>query len=380
MLTRREFIAAFGASSLLTLWPGSGRAATGGDSRLLVVLLRGGLDGLHALQPYADPAYARLRGALAQGDPLKLDGTFALHPSLRFMHELYGRRQLAPLVATAPPYRERSHFDAQDCLENGTGRPGGAGTGWLNRCVAAVPGAEGLAIATVMPPILRGGGEVTTWSPPLPQEINPVLLQKLAPLYAADPRLSDAFVRATAESGAEAGDGKGGRGGGRLMQTMAAAARFMAEADGPRVGFVEDSGWDTHGNQAGVLGRKLGELDAALRAFKTGTDAIWGRTIVMVVTEFGRTAAVNGTSGTDHGTGGMAFLAGGAVRGGRVLGDWPGLAAGDLNEGRDVRATTDLRGLFKGVLGAHLGIAESALESKVFPDSRAARPLENLLA
>jgi uncharacterized protein (DUF1501 family) len=378
-LNRRHFLTALGAGSLLTLWPQVHALAGANDARLLVVLLRGGLDGLHALPPVADPAYASLRGALVPRDPLKLDGSFALHPSLEFMHGLYARKQLLPIVAVAPPYRQRSHFDAQDCLENGTAGPGG-GTGWLNRCVSALPKAEGLAIATVMPLILRGGGEATTWSPPLPQQVNPILLQKLQPLYAADPVLSSSFARAVEGEGAD-GDMTGrGRANARLPQTMAAAARFMAKSDGPRIGFVEDSGWDTHGNQAGVLQRKLGELDNALKSYRDGIGDAWSRTVVAVVTEFVRTAAVNGTGGTDHGTGGVAFLAGGGVRGGRVLGDWPGLARPQLNEGRDLRTTTDLRAVFKGVLAQHLSMPESALEGKVFPDSRAVRAMEGLVA
>ena len=161
---------------------------------------------------------------------------------------------------------------------------------------------------------------------------------------------------------------------------MTAAATFMSKTSGPRLGFVEDSGWDTHGNQAAVLTRKLKELDAGLRAFHDGVGAAWGRTVVVVVTEFGRTAAVNGTGGTDHGTGGLALLAGGAVRGGRIAGDWPGLAQGALNEGRDLRATSDTRALLKGVLASHLGIAESALETRVFPGSGGIRAMEGLLA
>lgn len=377
---RRRFIAALGAGSLLTLWPGASAIASGNDTRLLVVLLRGGLDGLHALPPLSDANYEKLRGALAPENALKLDGSFALHPSLKFMHEMYAQKQLLPVVAVAPPYRERSHFDAQDCLENGTARPGSGGTGWLNRCVQSLAGGEALAVASVMPLILRGEGAATTWSPPLPQEVNPILVQKLQPLYAADPLLSQAFARAVEGEGANDEAMSGKRGGARLPQTMAAAARFMAKTDGPRIGFVEDSGWDTHGNQAGVLARKLGELDNALRAYRDGMSSQWSRTVVAVVTEFGRTAAVNGTGGTDHGTGGVAFLAGGTVRGGRLVGDWPGLAPSQLNDGRDLRTTTDLRALFKGVLAQHLAVPESALETEVFPDSRAVRAMEGLLA
>lgn len=394
--SRRQFLAAAGATATLTLLPRFALAATAAsDTRLMVLLLRGGLDGLHALQPYADPAYARLRGALAQahspgaaqGEAYKLDGSFALHPALAFSADLYSRKQLLPVVAIAPPYRQRSHFDAQDCLENGTDQPGGSGSGWLNRCVSSLSGAEGLAVANVMPLILRGGGDVSTWSPPLPQAIDPILLQRLQPLYAADATLAAAFARVAAGDLEEMGEGMSGNNahgknqrGGRLPQMTAAAARFMSAADGPRIAFVEDSGWDTHGNQVGLLGRKLAELDAALKSFHDGAQTIWPRTVVAIVSEFGRTVEANGTGGTDHGSGGLAFLAGGAVRGGRIAGDWPGLSAGDLHEGRDLRTTTDMRAMFKGVLRTHLGVSESAMESSIFPGSRDVRPLENLTA
>ncbi len=373
-LNRRRFLGAAGALTSLTLWPSLGMAA-GGDTHLLVVLLRGGLDGLHALPPRGDSAYQGLRGALAPADARVLDSDFALHPSLAFGHELYTRKQLLPVVAIAPPYRQRSHFEAQDCLENGTARAGGTSSGWLNRCVSALSGVEALSVTTVMPLIMRGPGEATTWSPPLPEDVNPILLQRLQPLYAADPALAASFARALDGQGMAIPGGKGGR----LPQAMAAAAKFMAQTNGPRIAFVEDSGWDTHSNQTLVLKRKLGELDAGLRAFHDGVPGLWGRTVVMVVSEFGRTAAVNGTGGTDHGTGGLALLAGGAVKGGRVAGDWPGLAANALNEGRDLRATTDLRSLFKSVLAQHLRVPEAALETKVFPDSRSVRAIPGLL-
>lgn len=372
--TRRGFIGAAGALTSLTLWPSLGMAAAN-DTRMLVVLLRGGVDGLHVVVPRNDPAYARLRGSLAPADARALDADFSLHPSLSFAHELYGRKQLLPVVAIAPPYRQRSHFEAQDCLENGTARPGGISTGWLNRCVSAMSGSEALSLTTVMPLIMRGPGDATTWSPPLPEEVNPVLLQRLQTLYAADPKLAGSFARAVESQDMEMSGGKGGR----LPQAMASAAGFMAKANGPRIAFVEDSGWDTHSNQATVLTRKLKELDAGLRGFHDGMTPFWSRTVVVVLSEFGRTAAANGTGGTDHGTGGIALLAGGAVKGGRITGDWPGLAQGALNEGRDLRATSDTRALLKGVLASHLRVPESVLETKVFPDSRDVRAIEGLL-
>jgi uncharacterized protein (DUF1501 family) len=376
-LTRRRFMGAAGALTTLTLWPLPGMAEGASGTCLLVVLLRGGLDGLHALVPRDDGNYRGLRGGLAPEDAQPLDGDFALHPSLGFARQLYASRQLLPVVAIAPPYRERSHFEAQDCLENGTADASGARTGWLNRCVAALRGAEALAITSVMPLIMRGPGNASTWSPPLPNdEVNPILLQRLQPLYAADAALDESFRKAIAGGDAGMAGGKGGR----LPEAMRAAGGFMAGRNGPRIGFVEDSGWDTHANEAAVLQRKLAELDGGLRAFRDAAGDAWKRTAVVVVTEFGRTAKVNGTGGTDHGTGGLALLAGGAVKGGRIAGDWPGLAPAALNEGRDLRATTDLRALFKGLLLRHLGVAESALETSVFPGSRPVRAMEGLLA
>jgi uncharacterized protein (DUF1501 family) len=368
---RRGLLAAFGATALLTLFPGATRAATGHDTRFLLVLLRGGLDGLHLLPPYADPAYARLRGEGAVDDPIRIDAGFGLHPAMQQAATMYRARELMPIVAIAPPYRERSHFDAQDCLENGTASPTGARDGWLGRCVQAMPGGAGFAVAAVMPLALRGSDRASNWWPPLPKAVDPQLLQQLQPLYAADPRLSETFERST-HAATMARDGKGAF---ALPEAMRIAAERMSAADGPRIGFVEDNGWDTHRNQAPLLQRKLAELDQGLAAARAGFGAAWTRTVVAVVTEFGRTAAINGTGGTDHGTGGMALLCGGAVRGGRIGGDWPGLAPAQLNQGRDLRATSDLRGLFKSVLTEHIGLTESAVESRVFPASRAVAPM-----
>ncbi|HKT41616.1 MAG TPA: DUF1501 domain-containing protein, partial [Rhodanobacteraceae bacterium] len=354
-----------------------------------------GLDGLESVPPYGDPGYQAIRGALAlspaAANPAhRLDNVFALHPSFDYAAQLYAQGQFMPVVAAAPPYWGRSHFQAQDCVENGTAKPDGAQTGWLNRCIACMPGVDGLACAAVMPLTMRGTAKVETWSPPLPTEVNPILLQRLQPLYAADTRLAAPFARAVAQQGGSSvpesgvdmmtGGGKPGRKrAGGLPVMMGAAGGFMGKADGPRVAFVEDDGWDTHANEAAIVTRKIGELDAGLKAFHQSMGPMWGRTIVVVATEFGRTAHINGTGGTDHGTGGSMFLAGGALRGGRVAGQWPGIGSGELYQDRDVHATTDFRSVFKGVLAAHLDVAEPLLESRVFPGSRAAEPLGGLV-
>jgi uncharacterized protein (DUF1501 family) len=400
-VSRRRFLLGLGAGAALMVYPRFVSALAPADNRLLVVLLRGAMDGLHLLPPIADPGYARARGAIAITDPLKLDGSFGLHPKMSFAHGLYAQKQLLPVLAVAPPYRQRSHFDAQDCLENGTDRPGGARDGWLGRCVGAMSGvksgagsdAKGVAVAQVMPLAMRGSAQSEIWSPPLPRTLDEAMLQQLQPLYAADPRLASAFDDAMQADevmlgGEESMSERGRRGGGGagvrsnrfgLPQAMAAAAKLMRGAEGMRIAFVEDTGWDTHRGQVAALDRKFGELDAGLRAVREGLATDWSKTVVVVVTEFGRTVAVNGSAGTDHGVGGHALLAGGAVRGGRIVGDWPGLAAGDLYEGRDLRPTSDLRALFKGILASHIGLRESALEDIVFPESRFVRPMTGLI-
>lgn len=379
-LSRRQFLMAGAAASLVGTLPKFALAATSAnDTRLVVVLLRGGLDGLHALPRPNDSDYLRLRGALGEAaikDAHPIDGGFALHASLAFASQLYAAKEFLPIVAVAPPYRERSHFEAQDCVENGTQGPGGR-SGWMNRCVHELGGSSGLAITAVMPLIMRGTSATTTWSPPLAHTIDPILMQRLQLLYARDPTLGPAFARAGTDENdttAKAGDKRG-----HLADALGAAAHFMSAADGPRIAFVEDTGWDTHYNEAGILQRKLFELDSGLQAFKSNGDAIWPRTAIVVVTEFGRTAAVNGTNGTDHGTGGVAFLAGGAVNGGRIGGTWPGLASSQLNQQRDLLATSDMRGLFKGVLESHLGIGAAASDARVFPASADVASMRGLI-
>ncbi|HTD29059.1 MAG TPA: DUF1501 domain-containing protein [Xanthomonadaceae bacterium] len=413
MTTRRNLLKAIGVGAVsLTLWPrlawSSAGASSSAQPLLLVVMLRGGLDGLHALPPVGDNAWGALRGSLpfAPGDnslkPLPLDRNFALHPALPFAAQLFQQRAFLPVVAIAPPYQGRSHFEAQDCVENGSSGPSGAQDGWMNRCVSNMRGEEGLAIANAMPLIMRGSAKVSTWSPPLPTSIDPNLLQRLDTLYAEDSLLAEAYSRAIAESHDEAvidadaptmaaaapsnAAGKGAKpapananGNGALPNLMGAAGKFMGRSDGPQIAFVEDTGWDTHAAEVATLQRKLGQLDAGLKNYHEAMGSAWDRTVVMVVTEFGRTAQVNGTGGTDHGTGGVAFLAGGAVAGGRVAGQWPGIAHQDLNEGRDVHATTDMRALFKGVLAGHLLVPASVLDTKVFPGSSGIRPMDGLL-
>jgi uncharacterized protein (DUF1501 family) len=395
MTSRRAFVSGALAAGATALLPKCVFADVATDARFVLVLLRGALDGLAAVPAYGDGSYAAKRGALAITAPqLKLDGMFALHPSLTHLHERFQSGELIVFHAVASPYRERSHFDGQDLLENGTGAPKAAHDGWLNRALPLLPEAKqratdrvALALAQNVPLVLRGDARVGSWAPSRLPEADSDTLQRIADLYSTDPYFASRLQSALA---ADEVAGKGGEGmsAGRrdplnaLGPVAAAAGKFLAAADGPRIAVLEASGWDTHANQGaerGQLANRLRGLDQALNGLRTSLGPAWARSAVLVVTEFGRTVAVNGTAGTDHGTATCAFLAGGAVAGGRVATDWPGLANSALYDGRDLRPTTDLRSILKGVLATHLGAAESGLEEQVFPGSRAARPLERLI-
>jgi uncharacterized protein (DUF1501 family) len=387
-LTRRRLLWSSGAFAASAALPRVLFAHTGGTARLVVVILRGALDGLAAVPPCADPHYAELHRELAIAAPgavdgaLALDGTFGLHPSLAFLHERYLAGELVVFQAAASPYRDRSHFDGQNVLENGSTKPLGLADGWLNRALTALPrGAaasaeRAVAIAQNVPLILRGDAPIISKSPQATPEMDEELLSRLADLYSKDEwfsaRLSTAVqTERLTDAGVEANRG---------VTRMAAA--LMRSEGGPEVAVMEASGWDTHANQGGATGplaRRLAGLDRALRTLADDLGPLWPQTAVLIVTEFGRTAAMNGTRGTDHGTGGCAFLVGGAVRGGHVVADWPGLARAALLDGRDVRPTLDLRSVFKAVLDEHMHVGAQTLANRVFPDSGGARPLKGLI-
>jgi uncharacterized protein (DUF1501 family) len=408
-IQRREFLSlgALTAGALMTSRLAFAR--TGRKARLVVVVLRGALDGLAAVPPYGDPDYAALRrdAALhAPGEPngvLPLNGLFGLHPSLTFLRDCYAARELTVFHALASPYRERSHFDGQDVLENGTRQPHALQTGWLNRALAQVgsgAGREaGVALGQNVPLLMRGPAAVTSWSPSKLSALDDDTLARITDLYAGDAllagRLADALAAnamaaedapgdamgAMAPSPAAAGSARPNAGA-RYAEVVRAAAGFLREDSGPNVAVFDTTGWDTHANEGGAQGQlagRLAALDSGLATLKQELNSTWNDTAVLMVTEFGRTAAINGTRGTDHGTATVALLVGGAVAGGRVIADWPGLSARALYQGRDLAPTLDLRSLLKGLLAEHLEVSSRALEQVVFPDSGTAAPLRDLL-
>jgi uncharacterized protein (DUF1501 family) len=393
MTNRRAFLRGALAAGLASMMPRCILANADVEGRFVLVILRGALDGLAAVPAYGDGSYAGKRGALAITAPqFRLDGTFALHPSFVHLHERYLAKELIAFHAVASPYRERSHFDGQDLLENGTTQPNVVRDGWLNRLLPTLASSAqrgtdrvAMALSQNVPLVLRGGARVGSWAPSRLPQADTDTLQRIADMYANDQYFATRLQTALAAedvAGAERMEG-GGRDPLHGMEAVASAAgKFLAEPDGPRIAVIEATGWDTHANQGaetGQLANRLRGLDNGLEDLRVALGGAWNRTAILVVTEFGRTVAVNGTRGTDHGTATMALLAGGAVAGGRVVTDWPGLATSALYQGRDLRPTLDLRSICKGVLAAHLGARASDLEARVFPDSSAARPLDGLI-
>jgi uncharacterized protein (DUF1501 family) len=374
--TRRELLLGSGALFAWAFVPKIARAE-GRDPRFLTIVLRGALDGLAAVAPVGDPDWVNLRGAIV-------------------------------VHAVATPYRERSHFDGQDVLESGLARPGRADTGWLNRALVKLEpddrvrtgtnGRRTFAVGPITPLVVRGPAPVLSWVPPRLPPVSDDTTTRLLDLYRhSDPKLAHVLeerISLASLGPAGSSDRKPGEMGpavqvGNINQVRAyfaeaagAAAKFLANPDGPRVGALALDGWDTHNNEGVVNGRLaqlLSALDAALGAVETNMGAAWSETVVTLITEFGRTARINGTAGTDHGTATVALLLGGALKGGRVIADWPGLKEADLHDNRDLKATTDLRAVLKSVLKDHLRVPDRALAETIFPDSAAARPLEGLV-
>ena len=396
--SRRVFLASAGAFVAWANLPRLASAATR-DPRLVVVILRGAMDGLAVVPPVGDPDYAALRGDLAIGtaglEPtLALDGFFGLNQSMPALHAEYAAGEALLVHAVASPYRERSHFDGQDVLETGMTGPRAADDGWLNRAAAAMPiagrvrGARGLAATPTVPLILRGAAPILTWTPPRFRPAGTDTTERLMDLYAAvDPELARVFAEGTnldrlAGNGMMGGDTGIGIAA-SFVELADGAGRLLADPEGPRLAAISYDGWDTHANEGagdGRLANLLAALDAALGALKNAMAPVWRDTAVVVITEFGRTAHVNGTDGTDHGTATTALLLGGAIAGGRVIADWPGLKPAQLYQKRDLAPTTDLRAVLKGVLRDHVGLPQGVLASAVFPDSHAVRPLDGLIA
>jgi uncharacterized protein (DUF1501 family) len=401
--SRRELLL---ASGTLFAWAHLPKLAyaEGRDPRFLTIILRGALDGLATVAPVGDPDWVALRGDKAltldgNAPALKLNDFFALNPAMPNLHRMYQSNEAIIVHASATPYRERSHFDGQDLLESGLPKPASSESGWLNRALSGLApggrvdskGNKVFAVGPVTPLVVRGPAPVLSWSPQRIMPASDDTVARLLNLY----RHSDAKLASVLEDNSklsaieQSGDmaqKPGGPGPAQVRAYFAEvagnAAKFLAQPDGPRVGALALDGWDTHVNEgiaAGRLSQLLGSLDDALAAVKANMGAVWQDTVVALATEFGRTAHINGTDGTDHGTATVALLVGGALKGGRVIADWPGLKKADLYENRDLKPTTDLRAVLKGVLKDHLRADDRVLAENVFPGSANVKPMTGLV-
>lgn len=392
LMNRRRWLQGMvGLASAATLpWSRLSLAGEGtpGGQRLVFVILRGGLDGLYAVPAIGDPDFAAARGLLGNyaSPPLPLNDMFALHPALTELHQMYGAGELLVVHATGLPYHERSHFDSQQVLESGGLEPYALKTGWLGRALNATQG-QGVAISTAVPLSLRGVRAADTWAADVMPDPTPELLQRLGRMYEGDAPLAQALHRASdlrrtedaMSPGMDASAGKGVATAAPPLKGFAAlcrqAGQFLAQEKGPQAAVLEMVGWDSHADQAaaqGALSNNLRQLDAGLSQLRStlrepSAHGTWDRTVVIVATEFGRTVAINGTKGTDHGTGSAAWVLGGAVKGGRVMVDWPGLRPEQRFEKRDLRTTTDLRSVIATLTAAQLRVPTSRMREEVMP-------------
>jgi uncharacterized protein (DUF1501 family) len=379
MIGRREFLA---ASVGLVFAPRLVMAQAATAERFVFVIQRGAADGLDTVIPRGDPGYQRLRSAIAPNleSALALDGLFALHPALVGLGGLYAQGELMPVHAVASPYRDRSHFDGQNVLESGGAQAYRIKDGWLNRLLGLLPRAQrnAVALAPTVPLALRGSIDVTSYAPSSLKSGNDDLMFRVEQLYAGDPQLH-ALWSAAMDAQSMVGTQEGGRGRQDPATVGRTAASFLARADGPRIAMIETQGWDTHTGQAGRLANQLKALDALLMALRAGLGDAWRRTTVLVATEFGRTAAANGTGGTDHGTASAALLLGGDLQGARVMADWPGLEPRMLHEGRDLRPTLGLDALIASVTAERFGLDPERVSRALFPETPIQRPVTGLI-
>lgn len=395
---RRQFIqnsAIFTASTLLAIdlhgWYARTNAQTPNSNRLIVIFLRGGVDGLSVVVPYRETAYyeARPRIAIPQpnqpGGVLDLDGRFGLHPALSDLMPLWHQKQLAFVHACGSPDSTRSHFDAQDYMESGT--PGIKSTrdGWMNRLLAILAGhnpVQAVNVGATTPRILSGKVPIATLASgraantPLALD-KPEITHAFDRLYNRNDPLSSAYKEAKEARKALMNDldteMKMANNGAPLPTGFARDAQQLARimVRDPRVelAFMSLGGWDTHVNQGasqGQLARNLQQLGKGLTALQQGLGSAFANTTILVLSEFGRTVKENGNNGTDHGHGNVMWVLGGATRGGHVYGKWSGLSPDQLHDGRDLQITTDFRDVVAGVLERQMNLNDTKLH-QIFP-------------
>ncbi|WP_164115006.1 DUF1501 domain-containing protein [Sphingorhabdus sp. Alg239-R122] len=383
MMDRRNLLAAMGLSTLGLAAPKMAFAQTGSRKKFILILQRGAADGLMALAPTGDRHFTSARTQFMRDikDGHKIDSFFTLHAAMSNIARLYGERDALFAHAVASNYRERSHFDGQNILETGGNSPYAVKSGWMNRLVGLLPNAReqrAVALASALPQVLRGDNAAASFVPNNRRSPNAALLDRLSDLYSDEPLLSNAWEQARMTRDMV---GETGRVGPRDMAAIGALmAKIVKGRDGASLAMYETSGWDTHAAQSFRTKTELGKLDSLIGALKAGLGADWSNTVILIATEFGRTVAMNGTQGTDHGTASLAYLIGGAVRGGRIVADWPGLAERQLYQKRDLMPTQSLEMLMAGTIGTHFGLDSAKVAAQLFPGAIQGRPLSGLVS
>ncbi|MBW4537299.1 MAG: DUF1501 domain-containing protein [Pleurocapsa minor HA4230-MV1] len=368
--------------------------------RLVVVFLRGAVDGLNMVIPHQEAEYYEARPTIAIPYPqqpqgtLDLDGFFGLHPQLKELMPFWNRQQLAFVHASGSPVLERSHFQAQDYWENGT--PGVKDTpdGWMNRLLAQLPQdrpTQAVNVGVTTPYILKGQMAIASLKPglnsavPIPSD-NLAVRQAFSQLYSGSDPLSQAY-----QTGSKARDivmselaqemieaSRGAKRVNAFVDDAVEVAKLMVGNAQTQLAFMQIGGWDTHVNQNPLLERLLPSLGEGLATLAHGLEPIFADTVIAVISEFGRTVRENGNKGTDHGYGNVIWLLGGAVRGGNVYGEWLGLGESAIEQNRDLPVTTDFREIFSAILHQHLSVPSDRL-NQVFPNFHLANKINFLV-
>lgn len=371
ILNRRTLLGVSAATLGAAALPKVSFAASGsGKKRLVFVLQRGAADGLGIVAPVGDPDYAKLRGALAEdyAEAPRISGLFALHPSLAKSAEMFAKGEMMAVHAVASHYRDRSHFDGQNVLESGGTRPYERKDGWLNRLVGLIPETEasGIAISQTIPLALQGPNKSSSYAPSRLPDAADDYMKRIGNLYMNDPKLHMLWEESIATR--QLAEGMDGSANMRQAADVAAlTSRMLSAEEGARIAMIETSGWDTHFGQRQRLGRELSRLDTLIASLKDGLGPLWNDTMVIVATEFGRTAAINGTNGTDHGTASATLLYGGSLSGGTVLGDWPGLRQSDLYQNRDLKPTASLENVIASTVASHFALDPEITRRTLYP-------------
>lgn len=369
-IPRRNFIKG-GVAGWIIAQTGAAQALTQSNNKtskkIVWVMLRGAMDSLHGVIPLGDPDYMNIRGDFVkplQDKLLPMDNGYALHPAFKNCYQWYKDKEFAPVVAVASGYRRRSHFDAQDQMESGLNSTDYE-SGWLARAVAMQDG-QGLAVSQTVPIALRGDTQSQTWYPPHFTASEDDLLDRLRNLYRGNDEFSEMLEGAISNRDMLDMDERR-RSKPNFSYLAKNCGEILSKDNSANCAMLELGGWDTHNNQVARLNRQFKILDEGLAELKTALGDTWKNTVVIVTTEFGRTVAINGTKGTDHGTGSTLFMLGGAVKGQQVLGQWPGLSKDKLFEERDLMPTTDVRSWMASVLHQHWDMSLDQI-SQVFPD------------